>query len=52
MPDFWIKPQFVVEISAQEWSRSPVYEFDEKKGKGGLSLRFPKFIRVRDDKGV
>jgi DNA ligase-1 len=42
-PDIWIVPEMVIEIRADSVSRSPIYTT-------GLSLRFPRFIRFRDDK--
>ena len=51
IPDVWLKPTIVVQVAAQEWSRSPIYEFRANE-KGGLSLRFPRFIRVRTDKNI
>ena len=47
----WIKPNLIVEIASQEWTRSPVYEFNNNH-EGGLSLRFPRFIRIRKDKNI
>ncbi len=43
LPDVWLRPEMVVEIRADSISRSPFYET-------GLSLRFPRFVRFRDDK--
>ncbi|NMC35431.1 ATP-dependent DNA ligase [Candidatus Beckwithbacteria bacterium] len=45
IPDVWLKPQILVEIRADSISRSPLY-------KTQLSLRFPRFIKFRDDKSV
>jgi DNA ligase 1 len=45
IPDVWVKPEIMVEIRADSVSRSPVYAT-------GLSLRFPRFIRFRDDKDI
>jgi DNA ligase-1 len=53
-PDVWFEPQEVWEIAFADVTLSPTYAAavglvsDER----GLSLRFPRFLRVRDDKSV
>lgn len=42
--DAWITPSIVVEIRADEITRSPVHT-------AGLALRFPRLEKFRDDKG-
>jgi DNA ligase-1 len=42
-PDFWVTPSQVVEIAADEITKSPTHT-------AGLALRFPRLIRFRDDK--
>jgi DNA ligase 1 len=42
-PDFWVKPHLVVEIAADEITKSPNHT-------AGLALRFPRLIKFRDDK--
>ncbi|OGM17507.1 hypothetical protein A2V61_04590 [Candidatus Woesebacteria bacterium RBG_19FT_COMBO_47_8] len=42
-PDAWVKPSLVVEILADEITRSPIHT-------AGLALRFPRLIRFRDEK--
>ena len=60
-PDIWIKPEIVVEIRADELTRSPVHTAGRimKPSKSGSSfdidvagyaLRFPRLERFRDDK--
>ncbi len=60
-PDVWIKPEIVVEIRADELTRSPVHTAGRtlKPSKSGSSfdvdvagyaLRFPRLERFRDDK--
>jgi len=44
IPDYWVKPELVVEIAADEITKSPSHT-------AGLALRFPRLIRFRDDKG-
>ena len=60
-PDIWIKPEVVVEIRADELTRSPVHTAGRimkasKSGSAfdvdvpGYALRFPRLERFRDDK--
>jgi DNA ligase-1 len=43
VPDVWVKPGIVVEIAADELTKSPQHT-------AGLALRFPRLVRFRDDK--
>ncbi|KAJ0389793.1 hypothetical protein ATCC90586_010553 [Pythium insidiosum] len=61
-PDVWCRPRHVWEIKATQLTRSPSYMTAHallaEDGAGstaarrpkGLGLRFPRFVRVRDDK--
>src|SRR3989344_2147036 len=42
-PDYWVEPSLVVEIAADEITKSPNHS-------AGLALRFPRLVRFRDDK--
>lgn len=42
-PDYWVDPKLVVEIAADEITKSP-------KHTAGYALRFPRLIKFRDDK--
>ena len=44
-PEVWFEPRFVVEVLGAELTKSPFHTCA-----GGLSLRFPRFIRFREDK--
>jgi len=44
-PDFWVLPKVVVELAADEITKSP-------KHSSGLALRFPRLINFRDDKSM
>lgn len=54
--DVWFRPEFVWEIKGADIQVSPVYKCAKEQlgldnGKG-LGIRFPRFIRVREDKTV
>jgi len=42
-PDTWVTPSLVVEILADEITKSPIHS-------AGLALRFPRLVKFRDDK--
>ena len=50
-PDVWFKPKIVIEVLGAEITRSPIHTCAVKDGKG-LAIRFPRFIRYRDDKSA
>lgn len=53
-PDVWFEPTLLFEVLTADLTLSPLY----KAGVGlidaakGISLRFPRFVRIRDDKGI
>ncbi|KAK3716395.1 ATP-dependent DNA ligase Cdc17 [Vermiconidia calcicola] len=54
-PDVWFEPRYVWEVKTADLTLSPRYraaasEFGGDGVHKGVSLRFPRFIRVRDDK--
>ncbi len=44
LPDVWISPSIVVEVAADEITKSPVHT-------AGVALRFPRLLKIREDKG-
>jgi DNA ligase-1 len=51
-PDVWFEPTTVIEVLTADLSLSPIYKAGHSQFGKGISLRFPRFIRVREDKGV
>ena len=51
-PDVWFDARFVWEVKTADLTLSPRYRaaIDEIGGSKGVSLRFPRFIKQRDDK--
>jgi DNA ligase-1 len=50
-PDFWFTPKYVAEVLGSEITKSPVHTCNwNDKEKQGLALRFPRFIRWREEK--
>jgi len=51
LPDIFIEPAVVIEVLGTEVTESPGHTAGEEKGETGLALRFPRFLRIRPDKG-
>lgn len=45
IPDVWSDPMVIVEIAADEITKSPIHS-------AGYALRFPRLVKFRDDKNV
>lgn len=43
LPDVWVKPEIVIEVAADEITKSPTHS-------AGFALRFPRLIKFREDK--
>jgi DNA ligase-1 len=50
--ELWFKPSLVLEVLGDEITLSPVHTcaFNRLKKNSGLAIRFPRFIRFREDK--
>ena len=55
-PDFWVEPKYVIEVRADEITRSPLHACGKPEGtdEPGYALRFPRIISdgVRKDKSA
>lgn len=49
VPDYWVEPNIVIEVRADEITNSPMHKTNFKNKKG-LALRFPRLIKIRMDK--
>lgn len=46
-PSVWIAPEIVIEVLADEITRSPVHTAGKKDGEPGYALRFPRLVSFR-----
>lgn len=51
LPDISIEPAVVIEVLGSEITNSPGHTAGEGEEETGLALRFPRFLRIRYDKG-
>ena len=49
-PDYWVEPKYVVEVRADEITKSPVHTAAKGRGKDGLALRLPRMVSLRPDR--
>lgn len=47
-PSVWIEPKIVIEVLADEITRSPVHTAGKEESKPGYALRFPRLVRFRE----
>src|SRR3989338_982467 len=53
VPDFWVKLKYVISVTADEITLSPMHTCGKGKGEDakGYALRFPRMVELRIDKG-
>ena len=47
-PSVWVEPRVVIEVLADEITRSPVHTAGRTEEAPGYALRFPRLVRFRD----
>ncbi|MBP9716342.1 MAG: ATP-dependent DNA ligase [Candidatus Levybacteria bacterium] len=47
-PSVWIKPEIVIEVLADEITRSPLHTAGKTETENGFALRFPRLVSFRD----
>lgn len=47
-PSVWIKPEIVIEVLADEITKSPVHTAGKTNNEPGFALRFPRLVRFRE----
>ncbi len=47
-PSVWIKPEIVIEVLADEITRSPVHTAGKEASEPGYALRFPRLVKFRE----
>ncbi|RCK65849.1 DNA ligase 1 [Candida viswanathii] len=52
VPDVWFEPSLLFEVLTADLSLSPIYKTGHQEFGKGISLRFPRFIRLREDKNI
>lgn len=52
IPDVWVYPEIVCEVYADEITRSPLHTAGKTATEYGYALRFPRFLKYREDKGA
>jgi len=48
VPSVWIEPEIVIEVLADEITRSPVHTAGKKGSEPGYALRFPRLVKFRE----
>lgn len=53
-PDFWVEPEYVITVRADEITRSPMHTCGKEAEEPGYALRFPRLVSdgVRQDKSA
>ncbi len=51
-PDVWVTPEIVVEVFADEITKSPLHMAGKNADAEGFALRFPRFLSYRKDKAA
>ncbi len=49
-PDVWVMPKYVIEVNADEITKSPIHTAGKKKSQPGYALRFPRLVKIRQEK--
>jgi DNA ligase 1 len=47
-PSVWITPEIVIEVLADEITRSPLHTAGKEGGEAGYALRFPRLVKFRE----